>query len=79
MFKKLLIAATAAAAVSVPLAAVASADPADSNGVPGTNSGVTPGSEVKDYNQSGQPAGPPGPLLGPGHGFSFLGHLQGNQ
>jgi hypothetical protein len=79
MLKKLLIATAAAAAIAVPLAAVASADPTNSNGVPGTNSGVTPGSLVKGYNQSGQPLGPPGPLLGPEHGFSSLGHLQGNQ
>ena len=76
MIKKLLVAAAAAGALSVPLAGLAAADPSPTNpgvpGAPGLN-GNSPGSFVKDYNQAGAPAGPVGKILGPANGFSDFG------
>jgi hypothetical protein len=74
MLKKLLIATAAASILSVPLAALASADTASSNGVPGSNGGTTPGNFVSSV-EPGLPPGANG--LGAQHGFSFLGHEQG--
>ena len=52
MLKKLFVAAAAAAAVSVPLAGVAGADPAPDNpGLPGNIGGRSPGSVISQAAQ----------------------------
>ena len=74
MLKKFVVGLVAAGALSVPIAAVAGADPSPSNpGVPGAIGGTPPGSVISDYAQN-PVSGPPGKLLGPIHGISSLGH-----
>ena len=65
MLKKLFVTAAAAAAVSVPLAGAAWADPTGDNpGVPGNiGSGNSPGSIISDFAKAGERIPPaPGPL-----------------
>jgi hypothetical protein len=72
MIKKVLTTVVATAALSVPLAGVAGADPAPNNpGVPGTLGGVTPGSGISTIARAGESPGKAG--LGQQKGFSTVG------